>query len=269
MNIRFHKYSATGNDFVIIDNRILKMNLDNFRLWQQWCDRKWGIGADGILFLEESKPGLDYRMRYFNGSDGLEAEMCGNGARALAHFAFHHANIGNGKSEFFFQTHGGQYRAKVNQDFIELEMTELKDERRYDLSRFCIKGDNIFVNTGVPHAVFEVENLINYPVEEKGKVIRWDPLFERGTNVNFFEQRDTDKYAMRTFERGVEAETLACGTGAVALAYLVYQKNKSAKLVDIQVPGGSLVVKFDECFKNVWLCGEVKKIFWGEIEHAK
>lgn len=265
MKIRFCKYSATGNDFVIVDNRQLKLNLDNSPLWQKWCDRRWGIGADGILFLEESTLGLDYRMRYFNGSDGLEAEMCGNGARALTHFAFHELNIGNGRKEFKFQTHGGQYRGKVEEDFVELEMTELKDEKKYDLSSFGKKGDCIFVNTGVPHAVFEVSHLKEFPVAEKGKSIRWDSMFERGTNVNFYEKNQSSGYNMRTFERGVEGETLACGTGAVALAYLIYQKNPKVQKVNIQVPGGSLVVKFDEHFKNVWLCGEVKKIFAGEI----
>lgn len=265
MKIRFCKYSATGNDFIIVDNRQLKLKLDSSYLWQKWCDRRWGIGADGILFLEESNIGFDYRMRYFNGSDGLEAEMCGNGARALAHYAFHELDISHGKKDFKFQTHSGQYQAKVEHDFIELEMTELKDEKKYDLSSFGESGECLFVNTGVPHAVFEVSCLKEFPVAEKGRSIRWDPMFERGTNVNFYEKLQLSKYAMRTFERGVEAETLACGTGAVALAYLIFQKNPHLHKIDIQVPGGSLVVKFDESFKNVWLCGEVKKIFWGEI----
>ena len=264
MKILFSKYSATGNDFVVIDNRNHFVKVEDSSLWQKLCDRRFGIGADGVLLVENSNTGADFRMRYINGSDGVEAEMCGNGGRALAHYAQNILHIGNGQ-ELNFQTHGGHYRARVRDNMVELNMTELKDCKKYSLDKFSFSVKKIFVNTGVPHAVFEVKDLEHFPVCEKGKQIRWDEMFARGTNVNFYEQLDSAHAKMRTFERGVEDETLACGTGAVALAYLNFQDHPHQGELNISVKGGDLKVKYNSEFKDVWLCGNVQLVFTGEI----
>jgi diaminopimelate epimerase len=261
---KFYKFSGTGNDFILFDNRDGHISAENAELFKRLCKRRLGIGADGVVLFEKSKT-CDFRMRYFNADDGKEAEMCGNGGRVISYFA-HQALSTESRGEYSFQTYNSVYQSKVDGDYVELKMPELYDEGRYDLSKYSDYQFGLYINTGAPHAVFPVIDLKKFPVETKGAAIRKDSLFECGTNVNFFEILNEKKVRLRTFERGVEAETLACGTGAVAVAYALFKKYSMRREVLFEVLGGQLKVLFDNDFKNVWLCGKVDFIYSGEVE---
>ncbi|HZH70623.1 MAG TPA: diaminopimelate epimerase [Flavobacteriaceae bacterium] len=255
MKITFYKYQGTGNDFIIIDNRQLVFNKNNTNLIAEMCDRKFGIGADGLLLLEADSD-TDFRMIYFN-ADGQQSSMCGNGGRCIVHFAAFLGIISNSTT---FQAIDGIHNAEIlSNDTISLQMnpvTEIKDA-----------GSNIFLDTGSPHHVEMVENLETYDVVKNGSNLRYKMYGESGANINFVEQINETTFAVRTYERGVENETLSCGTGVTAVAIAMYHQHKTPhQNITLKTPGGDLGVRFtveNETYKNVFLTGPAKQVFKG------
>ncbi len=254
------KISATGNDFVLLDNRKNQF-FPKPALVQKICTRRTGVGADGILLLEESRR-YDFAMRYFN-SDGSEGELCGNGARAITLFAFLNGVAGR---EMKFESKSGVHRAQINGSDIRVEMPPPKNIR-WDLPLAESFGHQSigFVEIGVPHFVVEVSDLPKVDVAGTGRKLRHHSAFESGTNVDFVELIDAHTIRMRTYERGVEEETLACGTGATAAATLNFLRKKVQPPVLVQVPGGELKVDFSVDLKNLFLNGAVQPIFSGNL----
>ena len=265
--LRFTKMNGAGNDFVMIDNRAGEVELTSAQI-AKICDRHRGVGADGILLIEAASNSADFRMRYYN-SDGGEAEMCGNGARCFARFAEKIAGAGKNLS---FETPAGIIAAHLHGELVTLKMSEPTDLR---LNVTLTVGDETkkihFINTGVPHVVVPVANIEKVDVPRKGAAIRRHKKFTpKGTNVNFLERRGENKIAIRTYERGVENETLACGTGVVASALIFGATEKTSGPIGVLVRGGSeLSVDFrhdDEHFKDVTLTGPADFVFEGTIE---
>src|ERR671931_2710942 len=213
--LRFTKMNGAGNDFILFDNTTGDIDLDRNQI-AHLCDRHRGIGADGILLLEKPTNRADFRMRYFN-ADGGEAEMCGNGARCFARFANKIAGTVGGIS---FETPAGIISAKLAGELVTLQMTEPTGLRLNVLLQIGAEKKIVhFVNSGVPHVVVPVAKISDVDVSQEGSAIRHHEAFSpKGANVNFIEKRGADKIAVRTYERGVEDETLACGTGVVASA---------------------------------------------------
>ena len=265
--LRFTKMNGAGNDFILFDNRTGDIDLDRDQI-AQLCDRHRGIGADGVLLLENSTNGADFRMRYFN-ADGGEAEMCGNGARCFARFA---NKVGGQKAKLSFETPAGVISAEVKGDLVTLRMTDPTDVRLdIDLPMAGEKTSVHFVNTGVPHVVIPVAKIDDADVRRDGAAIRHHTMFSpNGANVNFIEKRGPNKIAIRTYERGVEDETLACGTGIVASALIFAATEKSSSPVTVLARGGDqLQVGFEkvqESFHNVTLTGPAEFVFEGTIE---
>lgn len=261
--INFTKFNATGNDFVVIDNRDQTYRAEDTILWAKLCSLKTGIGADGVLLLEESES-TDFKMRYIN-ADGGEVEMCGNGARAITAFA--HEVLSEKKQLYKFETMNGVYECALDPDYgYRLKMTELYDVDQIklnDLDTVMSAKKSLYMNTGVPHAVFEIEKILNYPVFEKGKLVRYDSRFPKGSNANFFEVISPKHIRIRTYERGVENETLSCGTGATATALAAAKFYGWSEEVVLETLGGRLAVKFSKDLKEIFLCGKVEKIFTG------
>lgn len=266
MKINFIKYNATGNDFIIIDNRELIVKADDKARWAKICALKTGIGADGVLLLEKSNA-ADFKMRYIN-ADGGEVEMCGNGARAITAFA--HEVLEVKKEVYKFETMNGIYECALDPFFgFRLKMTELYDIDKIslqDLNHSMQAKKSLYMNTGVPHAIFEIEKILEYPVMENGRMIRHDPRFIKGVNVNFFEVLKPKHLRIRTFERGVENETLSCGTGATATALAAAKFYGWSDEIVLETLGGRLAVKFSADLKNIYLCGVVEKVFTGTID---
>jgi len=265
--LRFTKMDGAGNDFILIDNRVGDIDLDRSQI-ARLCDRHRGIGADGILLLESPSDHADFRMRYFN-ADGGEAEMCGNGARCFARFA---QKMAGGESKISFETPAGVISAELAGDLVTLQMTEPADLRlSVPLSVGSQKRMVHFINSGVPHVVVPVAQLGDVDVSREGSAIRHHEAFlPKGANVNFIEKRGPDKIAVRTYERGVEDETLACGTGVVASA-LVFAITENAKgpITVIARGGDELCVGFEkigERFGKVTLTGPAEFVFEGTIE---
>jgi diaminopimelate epimerase len=265
--LRFTKMNGAGNDFILFDNRTGSVALDRSQI-AQLCDRHRGIGADGILLLEKPANSADFRMRYFN-ADGGEAEMCGNGARCFARFA---NKIAAQKAELSFETPAGVISAELAGDLVTLQMTEPTDLRlNVELST---PGENKtihFINSGVPHVVIPVAKIDAADVRRDGAAIRHHKMFSpNGTNVNFIEKRGLNKIAIRTYERGVEDETLACGTGIVASALIFAVSEKSGSPITVTTRGGDVLQvgfdKVDQGFHNVTLTGPAEFVFEGTIE---
>lgn len=257
MTIPFYKYQGTGNDFIVIDNRNGLFPKDNHPLVAKMCDRKFGIGSDGLLLLEDHN-NVDFTMVYYN-ADGNLGSMCGNGGRCIVHFA-NHLNVINSKT--IFEAVDGLHEASINNEIVSLKMNDVKD--------IMINSNSVFLNTGSPHHVEMVENLKSYNVEEKGSFIRNDTYGKEGSNINFVEQVDNNIFAVRTYERGVEAETLSCGTGVTAVAIALSETNKiDTNTVELQTEGGKLLVRFNkinDTYKNIFLEGPATKVFKGEWE---
>jgi len=255
--IKFTKMVASGNDFVVIDKQP-KGNL--FALAKTLCDRKFGIGADGMLLLGSAKK-ADLCMRIFN-ADGSEAEMCGNGARCAALFS--------GKKKAKMLTLAGLINLQVSGCQVRIQLTDPK-EIKLDIP-LEVNGRSIkvnFVNTGVPHAVIFVEGLETIDVDGIGRLIRRHAQFSpAGTNVNFVEPGENNLIRIRTYERGVEAETLACGTGSTASAIIFALKNNVDHLVKVKTQSTEILKVYfdrqDEGFKNVWLEGSARIVYKGE-----
>lgn len=258
--LQFFKYQGTGNDFVVIDNRNQVFDATDELLIHNLCDRRFGIGADGLMLLEHAE-GYDFRMIYFN-ADGREGSMCGNGGRCLVAFAHRLGLVEGGFCRFLAVD--GPHEARVTRpDWVELKMI--------DVYQVKTKNNLFVLNTGSPHVVSFVEGLEALDVDEEGRTIRWAQDFQpEGTNVNFVETR-AQGLAVATFERGVEAETLSCGTGvtAAALCLAVGQDLKGAQAVPIWTRGGDLAVKFfrgdDGGMTDIWLCGPATLVFEGMI----
>lgn len=262
--IDFIKMNATGNDFIVIDNRAQIVSAENKGLWNKLCMLKTGIGADGVLLLEKSDK-ADFRMRYIN-ADGGEVEMCGNGGRAITAFA--HQILEPKKESYQFETMNGLYECSLDPVHgYRLKMTELYDVDKINLSSLNIESKHqMYMNTGVPHCVFEIDNILDYPVFEKGKSVRYAPLFAKGTNANFFEVIGPQHLRIRTYERGVENETLSCGTGVTATAIAAAKIYKWTGEILLETLGGRLAVEFNSDFSSIYLCGKVQKVFTGRID---
>lgn len=255
MELSFYKYQGTGNDFVMIDDRTESIDLGNLDLVRKLCDRKFGIGADGLIAIRNHQD-FDFEMIYFN-ADGSQS-MCGNGARCAVAFSSY-LGIVNGKTRFL--AIDGPHEAVLTGDQVELLMGDVKE--------ISPKLNDFFVNTGSPHHIRFVDKAKEYPVFEEGKAIRNDIDYApAGTNVNFVEPVSPDEIFVRTYERGVEDETLSCGTGVTAAA-LVYGNKQQKSHIKINTLGGKLSVKFhsnpDGTFSKIWLIGPAEQVFSGKI----
>ena len=265
--LHFTKMNGAGNDFILIDNRTGHVHLDRNQI-ARLCDRHRGIGADGILLLEKASNHANFRMRYFN-ADGGEAEMCGNGARCFARFA---NKVAGRKEKISFETPAGVISAKLAGDLVTLQMTEPTDLRLKTTLRVMDENKTVhFINSGVPHVVIPVLQLDDVYVQGAGSAIRHHKMFSpKGTNVNFLEKRGPKQIAVRTYERGVEAETLACGTGIVASALIFAATENAASPITVIARGGDELrvgfEKSDTAFRNVTLTGPAEFVFEGSIE---
>ncbi len=266
-NIEFTKMNGSGNDFIIIDNMKKNFSSDEFRKFiKSLCRRKLSIGADGVIILEPSAV-ADFKWRFFN-ADSSEAEMCGNGSRCAAKFAFKNNIAGK---QLKFETLAGIIEAEVKENTVKVLITKPFD-LKLDYEIF-INNKKYFIssiNTGVPHVVKFVKELENYDVERMGRLIRYHEIFQpNGTNVNFVSVDNRETLTIRTYERGVEAETLACGTGTVAAALIAYKKGFVKKPVNVKNKGGEiLIVDFvekDNAFAKVFLEGDAKFVYKGKI----
>lgn len=255
--IPFYKYQGAGNDFILIDNRAGDFDDLSQDFVHRMCDRRFGIGADGLMLLQQAK-NRDFEMIYFN-ADGREGSMCGNGGRCIVAFARDLRVIGD-KADFLAVD--GPHLATISEDQVNLGMIGVNQISR--------DGDAFVLNTGSPHYVKVVKDLTNYAVYDEGLRIRnSEPYRQEGINVNFVEP-DGEGYFVRTFERGVENETLACGTGATAAAIAMALKHNRSGQVDmpIRVLGGQLRISFyreEDSFTQVFLQGPANFVFKGEI----
>ena len=265
--LRFTKMNGAGNDFVMIDNRAGEVRLQPEQI-VRICDRHRGVGADGILLLEKGSNGADFRMRYYN-RDGGEAEMCGNGARCFVRFA---SKIAHAPQKISFQTPAGLIRGELDGESVTLQMSEPKDLRLgIEVIANGAKERVHFINSGVPHVVVPVSQVGDVDVRPRGEAIRRHKMFSpAGANVNFIEKRGDKKILVRTYERGVEDETLACGTGVVASALIFAATEKVDGPISVIVHSGSeLCVGFKRAgdrFTNVTLTGPAEFAFEGTIE---
>jgi diaminopimelate epimerase len=255
MEIQFYKYQGTGNDFIILDNRDGKYNLLNEADIKKMCDRKFGIGADGIILLESTE-GYDFRMKYHN-ADGKEGSMCGNGGRCLVQFARDKGII---KDNYYFIATDGPHEGTIQENgLVRLKMKDVND--------IVSSAGNCTLNTGSPHYIHWVNTLDGYDVFTEGRNIRYNENFKHeGINVNFV-KKEEDGIRVRTYERGVEDETLSCGTGVTAAAIASSEK-MGLQQVNVKVEGGTLAVSFNRIgekeFKDVWLIGAVTFVFTGK-----
>lgn len=261
MKINFYKYQAAGNDFVVLDNRNLQLSEPSVETVAMLCDRRFGIGADGLMLLQQHKE-FDFEMIYYN-ADGGEGSMCGNGGRCMVAFA---KFLGIIKNETRFWAVDGLHEAKLLQeDYVELKMGKVSTLEEI--------GADCFLDTGSPHYIRFVDQVDQIDVIQDGKTIRYNERFKaEGTNVNFVEIAGENQLNVATYERGVENETLACGTGvtAAALAYYWQKTNmeKGTHSIKTKVKGGDLEVRFDakdNKIENIWLCGPATQVFQGSI----
>lgn len=256
MRLHFYKYQATGNDFVLIDNRAGAILFSKEQI-QCICDRRFGVGADGLILIELD-PTAQFKVNYYN-SDGSQS-LCGNGSRAAVNFA---SVLGLVEGKTNFTAYDGPHDAELlTDDVVRLKMADV------DLTEKI--GDDFLINTGSPHYVRFVNDLKNYSVVKEGKSIRNSEKYkEKGVNVNFVETLDDGSIFVRTYERGVEEETLSCGTGVTAAA-LAFATRDNGSPVKIKTRGGSLSVEFkvgqSGAFQDIFLIGPAKMVFEGDLE---
>ena len=261
MKIQFYKYQGTGNDFVVLDNRDGKYNWLETEKIKFLCDRRFGIGADGLMLLN-SHPAYDFEMKYYN-ADGRESSMCGNGGRCLVKFA---SDMGILKSTYRFLAIDGVHEASIDTDgTIALKMNDV-DKVKYE-------HGNYILDTGSPHFVLLNNDVMRLDVYKKGREIRYSKEYEKeGINVNFVEQTEVPhEIIVRTYERGVEAETLSCGTGVTAAALVCSHNDNGFNRVEVKTMGGWLSVEYDkigDSFRNIYLNGPAEKVFEGNMEIA-
>ena len=257
MLIEFSKYQGTGNDFVIINNTTNFFPKTDSKLINFLCDRKIGIGADGLILIEKSESS-DYEMIYFN-ADGNLGSMCGNGARCSIHFSMLNKIIENSTSFLAFD---GLHTGSLTGNVVKVSMS--------DVLYYDEFNDFIFVDTGSPHLVKCVDDVDQIDIIKISKEIQNDNRFKDGVNVNFLSNVKNDFYKIRTYERGVENETLSCGTGAVAAAItLNILSLVNTDCIDLKTKGGELTVdlkRSENIFTNIFLSGNVKRVFDGRIE---
>jgi len=256
MIIEFYKYQGTGNDFIMIDDREKEFDITDNGLITALCERRMGIGADGLILLREHQA-FDFEMIYFN-ADGKQSSMCGNGGRCIIAFAQMLEMIENKTT---FMAIDGEHKGKLMDDGIYLQIQDVKEIEGV--------GDGLVLNTGSPHYIEMVDELDYIDVDKQGRKIRNSAPFKKdGINVNFV--LDASELQVRTYERGVEAETLSCGTGVVATAIAMHYANCIEEtLVNVKTKGGELTVSFEEFnggYRNVWLIGEASMVFAGEFE---
>ena len=258
MLIEFYKYQGTGNDFVILDNFNSDAPVLTTEQIKFICNRNFGIGADGLMLLSK-KEGYDFEMIYYN-ADGNQSSMCGNGGRCLVKFAY---DRGIHKSTYNFIATDGEHQASIDENaIVRLKML--------DVDKVDYHTHHSLLNTGSPHYVKFAENVQLLDVTATGKEIRYSASFAKeGINVNFVEILDEDTIYVRTYERGVENETLSCGTGVTAAALISAHNENGFNTVDVKTKGGKLSVEFnkidDQHFENIWLCGPAVFAFKGEI----
>lgn len=259
MKIKFYKYQGAGNDFIILDNRENRYSDITKAQIMQLCDRHFGIGADGLMLLN-TKEDYDFEMIYYN-SDGKEGSMCGNGGRCIVQFA---SASGIRKNKYLFTATDGVHEAEIDiEKKIRLKMNDVSD------IEFSL--DHYVLNTGSPHYVKFVPGVEDFEVVEGGRRIRNSKEFaEKGINVNFVEVLSEDQIYVRTYERGVEDETLSCGTGVTASALISAHNENGFNRVEVKTKGGNLSVEYDKIndtrFKNIWLSGPATFVFSGDIE---
>jgi diaminopimelate epimerase len=265
--IPFVKMSGSGNDFILIDNRQKILDADRWGDFvRRVCTRKVSVGADGLVLVEPSDR-VDFRWRFFN-SDGSEAEMCGNAGRCAARFA---VLKGIGPQRLSFETLAGVIEAEVYGRRVKLQMVQ-PSGMELDL-RIRVDGQEHllhFINTGVPHAVEIVEEASRVAVEDLGRKIRFHPRFQpAGTNANFLQPIDRSHLKVRTYERGVEEETLACGTGAVAAALIAAANGLADSPVAVETTGGEVLnIYFQrkgEGFERIFLEGDTRLVYEGDL----
>lgn len=258
MRVSFSKYHGTGNDFILIDNREMKFPASQ-KLVASLCHRHFGVGADGLMLLQ-NKTGYDFEMIYFN-SDGNTSSMCGNGGRCITVFA-KTLGVINDKAKFI--AIDGEHESEIKNDVVKLKMN--------NVDGIEVGNDYFFLNTGSPHYVVFNNNVNELDVVAEGRKIRYNNHFKKeGTNVNFVQKTD-DGILVRTYERGVEDETLSCGTGVTACSIVASLKNISTQsnLCKVKTPGGNLIVHFkkqnENSFSDIWLEGAATFVFKGEIK---
>ncbi len=257
MKIKFTKYQATGNDFIFINGFETSLHLTQAQI-QLLCDRHFGIGSDGLIILRPDEQ-TDFFMDFYN-PDGSIAGFCGNGGRASVIFAAH---LGIIDKQTLFRARDGKHRAQITgEDTVKLEMTQVCGIKQH--------GKEYYLNTGTHHVVIFTENLDQMDIIPTAKEIRYSPRYAPdGTNVNFVEILDKNLIKIRTYEKGVEAETLSCGTGTVASALASAEIKNLSSPIEVLTRGGKLKVYFEQnngCFKEVFLQGQANKVFTGEIE---
>lgn len=257
MQIEFYKYQGTGNDFILVDNRYSIFPNKDTKLVRQLCDRRFGIGADGLILLENDSS-ADFNMVYFN-ADGLPGSLCGNGGRCIVSFARYLGIIDHRAT---FRAIDGLHEATIDGDLISLKMNDVHELRK--------KPQYVFMDTGSPHHVQLVEHLDAVDVQEEGARIRYGLYGKKGSNINFVEPVSGQLFLVRTYERGVEGETLSCGTGVTAVALAMYDLGKTNESqVDIETRGGRLRVMFEPngtTYGNIYLKGPARQVFKGNID---
>ena len=268
MEISFTKMNGAGNDFVVLDNRDHRYDLSKDQI-AQLCDRHRGVGADGLLAVEPAENGADVKFRYYN-ADGGEAEMCGNGARCFGAYV---NRLTQGKGEpISFETIAGTLEARFHGDEVEIAMSDPFDWSMNNL--LSAGGGEVTVhsvNTGVPHAVVQVDNLAETNIIELGSDLRYHGHFApAGTNANAYQATGDRSISIRTYERGVEAETLACGTGMVACSLVHDQLNQCGSPVAVKVKGGdTLSIGFRQAspgsYPDITLTGPADFVFEGNL----
>lgn len=257
MKQTFYKYQGTGNDFVMIDNRQQTFDKTNTKHVAFLCDRRFGIGADGLILLENHDT-LDFKMVYYN-ADGNESSMCGNGGRCLVAFA---KQLGVIEDTCSFEAIDGLHHASIENGIVKLQMQDVDTVEKYE--------NHVFLNTGSPHHVQFESEIEDFDIKTKGAKIRYGaPYNQVGSNVNFVKKISDSDFRVRTYERGVEDETLSCGTGVTAVAIAMHYLGKTSKdHVNLKVQGGALQVEFDfddGFYNNVWLIGPATFVFKGEL----
>ncbi len=255
--MNFSKYQGTGNDFVMIDDRSETFPRHNQDLIARLCDRRFGVGADGLILLQ-NHPSLDFRMVYFN-ADGAEGSMCGNGGRCIVRFAH---DLGLFETTTRFMAVDGEHEATVTDGLVSLRMT--------DVGHIDTTPDYSFTNTGSPHVVIPVQNLSEYDIVDMGRELRYSEAFAPGgTNVNFSEVEPDGTLFVRTYERGVEDETYSCGTGVTAAALVAHRHLGMTSPVSVRTIGGNLQVSFRPTesggYGFIYLTGPAERVFQGEI----
>jgi len=259
ITLSFYKYQGTGNDFIILDNRLGLYSNINSKQVVNLCSRKFGIGADGLMLMN-TKEGFDFEMIYYN-ADGNKSTMCGNGGRCMIRFAYH---MGLHNYTYRFLAVDGIHEGEIDlNNIIRLKMS--------NVSSVIFQNSHAVLNTGSPHFVKFVHDIMNVDVVETGRNIRESKQYlEEGINVNFVESMDDDAIYVRTYERGVEDETMSCGTGVTAAALVSAHNSRGFNRVEVRTLGGKLSVEFDKIsdteFQDIWLCGPAELVFKGELE---